>query len=83
MTTIQRLTVITLLAIPTMAIAQTDKYQVTSEEHAACDGDAYRLCSDSQDQDQLLNCMRAHRPELTQGCRLVFNAGLKRRHLRM
>ena len=70
-------------AIPTASFAETDKYNVTPDEHAACDADAYRLCSQSQDEDQLLVCMKRHRSELTSNCRVTFIAGLKRRHLRM
>lgn len=72
-----------LLALPSSASAQTDKYDVTAEEHAACDADVYRLCSDSQNQDQVLACMRGQRQMLTSTCRVVFESGMKRRHLRL
>lgn len=72
-----------LFLIPAAVSAQVvDKFHITPEEHAACDTDAYRLCSDSQDQDQVLACMKAHRHELTPTCLGVFDAGLKRRHMR-
>ncbi len=70
------------LVLPAPVLAQADKYNVTPEEHAACDADAYRVCSDSENQDQVLACMRDHRTELTARCRVVFERGLKRRHLR-
>ena len=69
------------MVLPTSAFAQVDKYQITPEEHAACDSDVYRLCSDSQDQDQVLACMRVHKSELTPKCKIAFSAGLKKRHL--
>lgn len=69
--------------VPAAAVAQVvDKFHITPEEHAACDPDAYRFCSESEDQDQVLACMRAHRSELTPTCLGVFDAGLKRRHMR-
>ncbi len=61
-----------------------DKLDITPEEHAACDSDAQRLCfSAYPDEDKMVACMRANRPQLTRQCRATFNAGLKRRHLPM
>lgn len=67
---------------PASAQTQTDKYNVTPEEHAACDADVYRLCSDSEDEDQVLTCMKVHRSDLSAKCQSTFDAGLKRRHLK-
>lgn len=69
-------------AAPASAQTQTDKYNVTPEEHAACDADVYRLCSDSENEDQVLACMRTHRADLSPKCQSTFDAGLKRRHLK-
>lgn len=64
------------------ARAGVDKYAVTPEEHAACDGDAMSLCADTlPDQDRLVACMRAKQSQLSPVCRTTFRAGLLRRHM--
>ena len=62
--------------------AETSKFNITDAERAACHDDATALCSDTfPDEDKLLACMKVNRPHLSQGCRVVFNEGMKRRHL--
>ena len=64
------------------AWAGADRYAVTQEEHAACDGDAVRLCSGSfPDQDLLVACMKANQGQLTRVCFSTLKAGLLRRHM--
>lgn len=64
------------------AYAGADPYHVTQEEHAACDGDAVRLCSGSlPDQGRLIACMKAKRGQLTRVCFSTLKAGLLRRHM--
>lgn len=63
------------------ALAAEDKYHITPAEHLACDHDAIVHCSASQDEDDLLACMRTNRPSLSKVCLAAFDAGLKRRHL--
>lgn len=59
-----------------------DKYQVTDEEKAACRDDAVKFCSASgQDEDKLLGCMKANKISLSAYCRIVLDAGLRRRGL--
>ena len=70
-----------LLSAVSGATAQTDKYQVTAAEHAACDVDASRLCGSSATEDAALACMKQQRAELSAGCRSVFDSGLKQRGL--
>ena len=71
-----------LLAFGGPVRAQVDKYHVTPEEQAACEGDATLLCSHTYpDEDRLIDCMRRNRAHLTAVCRTTFEAGLKRRHL--
>ena len=58
------------------------KYHITAEEQSACGQDAYSYCSSAYpDEDRLLLCMRQNRESLSQGCRIVFDEGVKRRHL--
>ena len=62
--------------------AAPDKYNVTPEEHAACDDDAARLCSDAYpDEDKLIACMRINRSDLSRACRPVFESGMRKRHM--
>lgn len=62
--------------------AEPSKFHITDAEKAACGSDAISLCSDAYpDEDRLLICMRAHRAQLTSGCRVVFEAGLQARHI--
>lgn len=62
--------------------AVADKYQITPAEKYACGGDAERLCLASYpDEDKLMSCMEANRASLSTGCGVVFDAGMKRRHL--
>lgn len=69
------------LALPLPALAQ-DKYRVTADEKAACQGDAAKLCSNAYpDEDALLTCMRSNVGRLTEGCRATFVAGLRKRGL--
>lgn len=70
-----------LLCASSPAHAAAGPLNVSPEEHAACDGDASLLCSDAQDVDQLLACMKMHRTDLTPRCATVFSAGLKKRGL--
>lgn len=69
------------ISVTTPAFAQ-DKFKVTDEERAACQGDAVRLCSGAYpDEDALLSCMKRNQSSLTATCRPVFMAGLRRRGL--
>jgi hypothetical protein len=76
-----------LVMVPLMTLASTagaadDKYPVTAGEKLACTADAVRLCFGSYpDEDRLLGCMKTNRAALSSGCRVAFDAGLKRRRL--
>ena len=64
------------------ASAAADKLHVTDQEKAACAEDAIRLCiSAYPDEGKLISCMRSNRSQLSPNCLVVFNAGLKRRHM--
>ena len=70
-----------LAGLPSLALAETtDKYHVTPQEKAACTEDAVRLCIQAYpDEDKLIVCMKTNRSQLSPGCLVVFDAGLKRR----
>jgi hypothetical protein len=64
------------------AQAASDKYAITPAEHAACDADATNLCADhATDEDQVIDCMKASRPQLSASCRRTLDDGLQRRRL--
>lgn len=70
------------LAQPGRYVMPSDKYQITEVERAACQADAALFCSMTYpDEEALLTCMKTVRSQLTQGCRTVFEAGLRRRHI--
>ena len=70
------------LAQPGRYVIPSDKYQITDAERAACQADAVMFCSTAYpDEEALITCMKTVRPRLTQGCRTVFEAGLRRRHI--
>ena len=69
-------------SVPSTAQAQSDPYHITALEKAACTSDAVRLCSNAYpDEHKLMSCMVENRASLTRVCLVVFDAGLKRRHL--
>ena len=76
------LAVLTSVTTAHMAHAQSVSYNITPAEKAACTADATRLCFNTYpDEQKLLGCMEANKTSLTKSCFVVFNAGLKRRHL--
>ena len=66
----------------TASATPVDKYNITPEEHAACDSDAINLCSAAYpDADKLLECMRINRHRLSAVCEATFLSGMKRRRI--
>ncbi|MCI0466207.1 MAG: hypothetical protein L0Y57_04270 [Beijerinckiaceae bacterium] len=46
----------------------------TVEQRLACTPDVFRLCSSEiPNVEQIISCMKAKRPSLSQACRSVFN----------
>jgi hypothetical protein len=51
-------------------------YAYTAEEQQACQGDAFRLCSDAiPDVDRVTACMVKKRAQLSPGCAVYFRGG--------
>lgn len=76
------LTAFMCLGLGGTAWAQHDKYDITPDERTACQSDATLLCSYTYpDEDQLIDCMRKNRDQLSKLCLKAFDAGLRRRHL--
>ena len=64
------------------AKAADDPYGITPVEHAACDADVESLCvGHIQSEDQVIDCMKAKRAQLTPVCKTAFEAGMRKRHL--
>ena len=61
-------------ALGTAASAQ--QYQGTMEQQMACTPDVWRLCGAAiPDVDRIVACLRSNAPQLSAGCRAVFDTG--------
>ena len=57
------------IAIP----ASAEEYRGTLEQRMACTPDVWRLCSDQMpDVSGIVACLRQNKPQLSSGCRAVF-----------
>lgn len=75
-------TVVLFVSLTSVQAQVANKFHITPEEQAACQGDATTLCSDAfPDEDALISCMRTNVSNLTPVCRKSFTAGLQRRHM--
>jgi hypothetical protein len=60
------------VAAPTAAFAQ--QHGGSAEDQLACTPDVYRLCaSNIPDEDAITACLRAHKAQLSAGCKAVFS----------
>ena len=51
----------------------TEEYRGTMEQQLACTPDVWRLCSDQiPDVNRIVACLRQNTPQLSSGCRAVF-----------
>jgi hypothetical protein len=61
------------IAIQNPAFA--DEYRGTFEQQMACTPDVWRLCFDQiPDVNRITACLRQNTPQLSQGCRAVFES---------
>jgi hypothetical protein len=61
------------LAIQTPALS--DEYRGTFEQQLACTPDVWRLCGDQiPDVNRIVACLRQNTPQLSDGCRAVFES---------
>ncbi len=59
------------IAVSPAAFAQ--EHRGTMEQQMACTSDVWRLCSDQiPDEDRIVACLRQNTPQLSDGCRAVF-----------
>ncbi len=56
-------------------VAPAEEYRGTFEQQMACTPDVWRLCSDQiPDVNRITACLRQNTPNLSDGCRAVFEA---------
>ena len=61
-------------ALPSAALAQTEKPGYSIEDVTACSPDAMRLCRDKiPDLDAIQDCMKAHYADLRASCKARFD----------
>jgi hypothetical protein len=57
-------------------VASAQQYRGTMDEQMACTPDVWRLCGAAiPDVDRIVACLRSNVPQLSPGCRAVFEAG--------
>jgi hypothetical protein len=55
--------------------ATAEEYRGTMEQQMACTPDVWRLCSDQiPDVSRITACLQANTPQLSSGCRAVFQS---------
>jgi hypothetical protein len=55
--------------------AQSQEYRGTFEQQLACTGDVLSLCGDQiPDTNRIVACLRQNTPQLSNGCRAVFES---------
>jgi len=61
--------------IVTQGAAFAEEYRGTMEQQMACTPDVWRLCSDQiPDVSRITACLRENTPQLSSGCRAVFQS---------
>jgi len=71
----QRIVLTCLLSIAATGAAWSQEYRGTWEQQMACTPDVWRLCSDQiPDASRIVACLRANTPQLSSGCRAVFES---------
>lgn len=61
--------------IVAQSAASADEYRGTMEQQMACTPDVWRLCSDQiPDVNRITACLRQNTPQLSSGCRAVFQS---------
>jgi hypothetical protein len=69
----QRIVLGLAIAIGGVAPAFSQEYRGTWEQQMACTPDVWRLCGDQiPDVNRIVACLRQNTPQLSSGCRAVF-----------
>jgi hypothetical protein len=71
----QRIVLTCALSLLATGAAWSQEYRGTWEQQMACTPDVWRLCSDQvPDVSRIVACLRSNAPQLSSGCRAVFEA---------
>jgi hypothetical protein len=71
----QRIVLACALSIAASGAAWSQEYRGTYEQQMACTPDVWRLCSDQiPDVGRIVACLRANRSQLSNNCRVAFDA---------
>jgi hypothetical protein len=71
----QRIVLTCALSIAASGVASSQEYRGTWEQQMACTPDVWRLCSDQiPDVNRIVTCLRQNTPQLSNGCRAVFES---------
>src|SRR5262245_879178 len=71
----QRIALTCALSIVASGAAWSQEYRGTWEQQMACTPDVWRLCSDQiPDVNRIVACLRQNAPQLSNGCRAVFES---------
>jgi hypothetical protein len=69
------LAIATACAVAIQTPALSDEYRGTFEQQMACTPDVWRLCGDQiPDVNRIVACLRQNTPQLSDGCRAVFES---------
>ncbi len=71
----QRIILACAISVLTTGASWSQEYRGTMEQQMACTPDVWRLCSAQiPDVNSVVTCLRANTPQLSNGCRAVFEA---------
>jgi hypothetical protein len=71
----QRIVLACTLSIAVSSAAWSQEYRGTFEQQMACTPDVWRLCGDQiPDVNRIVACLRQNTPQLSNGCRAVFES---------
>jgi len=72
--------VLSISGLVAFSAASAAEYRGTPEQQMACTSDVWRLCSDQiPDVDRIVACLRQNTPQLSDGCRAVFQSNNQER----
>jgi len=71
----RRIVLTCVLSTAATGAAWSQEYRGTLEQQMACTPDVWRLCSDQvPDVNRIVTCLRQNTPQLSNGCRAVFES---------
>jgi hypothetical protein len=71
----QRIVLALALSMAAVNVASSEEYRGTWGQQMACTPDVWRLCSDQiPDVNRIVTCLRQNTPQLSNGCRAVFES---------